>query len=349
MYLSKGYKGYYYLYYKNNSGTYSKISTRSKIKPDALKFISEFKQKLKDKSKEKENCKSLFVSELRDEVLKYVSLNMQVSTLQIYKRVFNDIVRILGNKPIKLINTIDLEHYKEIRLNEVKQWTVNIDLRTIKAIFNIALKFEYISINPMRYVKLLSIPDKENLSFTNEQIKFITSNIEHPGMRNIVLFALNTGCRLNEAVNIQWKDVNLSDMVLTIRNKENFKTKTGKIRQIPINESLYNLLTRMIKSENNILKFFNPERYIFTNQNGYKFNKNYVTKMFKGTLRKLNIPEKYHFHCLRHTFITSLIKEGVNINYVKEIAGHSDIKTTMNYIHIQTEDLRNAVNKINFL
>ncbi|MBK8552806.1 MAG: tyrosine-type recombinase/integrase [Ignavibacteria bacterium] len=45
-------------------------------------------------------------------------------------------------------------------------------------------------------------------------------------------------------------------------------------------------------------------------------------------------------------FITSLIKSGVNKNFVKEIAGHSEIQTTMNYIHIVTNDLREAVNKI---
>jgi site-specific recombinase XerD len=67
---------------------------------------------------------------------------------------------------------------------------------------------------------------------------------------------------------------------------------------------------------------------------------------FKKYLRILGIHEKYHFHCLRHTFITNLIKKGVNINFVKEIAGHTDIETTMNYIHIVTEDLRKAVNLI---
>ena len=52
-------------------------------------------------------------------------------------------------------------------------------------------------------------------------------------------------------------------------------------------------------------------------------------------------------HCLRHTFITNLVKAGANINYIKQIAGHSDIKTTENYIHIGIEDLRNAINKVN--
>ena len=71
-----------------------------------------------------------------------------------------------------------------------------------------------------------------------------------------------------------------------------------------------------------------------------------MTRLFKKYVRKAELPEKFHFHCLRHTFITELIKNGININYVKELAGHSDIKTTMNYIHIITDDLRKAVNSI---
>ncbi|HEY5536423.1 MAG TPA: tyrosine-type recombinase/integrase [Ignavibacteria bacterium] len=69
----------------------------------------------------------------------------------------------------------------------------------------------------------------------------------------------------------------------------------------------------------------------------------------KDILRKLNFDNKFHFHCIRHTFISSLIKSGVNINYVREIAGHSEIRTTMNYIHLSTEDLREAMNKIQIL
>ncbi len=69
-------------------------------------------------------------------------------------------------------------------------------------------------------------------------------------------------------------------------------------------------------------------------------------KKFKKYLRQARLPEKYHFHCLRHTFITNLIKNGVNINYAKQLAGHSDLNTTMGYIHIETEDLREAVNLV---
>ena len=83
--------------------------------------------------------------------------------------------------------------------------------------------------------------------------------------------------------------------------------------------------------------------YLFVNSNNCRYDKNFITKKFKCYLRLAGLPEKFHFHCLRHTAITNLIKAGVNINYVRQIAGHSDLKTTENYIHIGIEDLKNAV------
>ena len=167
-------------------------------------------------------------------------------------------------------------------------------------------------------------------------------------MKNLIIFALLTGCRLNEICNVQWKDINFQESILNISNKDNFKTKSGKQRKIPISDELLKLLYEMIeqKPNENVLSLYNPDNYIFSIRYGARLNIEYVSKAFKKILRRCNFPERYHFHCLRHTFITNLIKSGVNINYVKEIAGHSGIQTTMNYIHIVTNDLRDAVNKI---
>jgi len=147
----------------------------------------------------------------------------------------------------------------------------------------------------------------------------------------------------------QWKDINFEDRTINIFNKEDFRTKTGKQRQIPVSDELFQLLSELLNhnTEKNILTLFNPDKYIFSLRYGTKMRIDYVSKEFKKVLRKIKLSEKFHFHCLRHTFITNLIKSGVNINYVKEIAGHSEIQTTMNYIHIVTNDLREAVNKIN--
>ncbi len=74
----------------------------------------------------------------------------------------------------------------------------------------------------------------------------------------------------------------------------------------------------------------------------------YVSKQFKQILRKLNLSDDFKFHSLRHSAITELIKNNVPLNIVKEIAGHKSITTTMIYSHVKSNDLRHAVNSLNY-
>ncbi|MBK8550893.1 MAG: tyrosine-type recombinase/integrase [Ignavibacteria bacterium] len=60
-------------------------------------------------------------------------------------------------------------------------------------------------------------------------------------------------------------------------------------------------------------------------------------------LRKLNLNEDLHFHCLRHTYFPNLSRLNVPVNYIKELAGHSSIKTTEIYLHNFRQDLNNFV------
>lgn len=84
--------------------------------------------------------------------------------------------------------------------------------------------------------------------------------------------------------------------------------------------------------------------YVFVNASSKRLNKDHISKLFKKQLRDLKFNERYHFHCLRHTFITQLARKGVNIYNIKYLAGHYDIKTTELYMHQFTDDLINAVN-----
>ena len=346
MFLSKGYKGTYYLYYKKDlTGKVTRISTKTKIKREANKFRDVFIKRLANS--ENEIIKRvIFFKELQSEVLKYTSNNLLNATVQIYKRVTNDFLKIVGDKPIKQITIQDIEQFKNERLKQVANMTVNIDLRTLRAVFNLAIKWSWLNKNPLKYVRLMSIIQKEKLSFNKSEIELIINNIEDISLKNFVLVGLLTGCRLDEICNIQLKDINLKERTLRIINKIDFVTKTKSIRNVPISNELYSLLLTMIKNENNVINFYNPDEYLFKNKHNIKFNKGYISKSFKKVLRKLNLPEKFHFHCLRHTFITQLIKNGVNINYVKEIAGHSDIKTTMRYAHVNLPVLQKTIESL---
>jgi len=115
MFVSKRKNGNYYLFITDeHTGKRKMISCKTKYKPEAMKFLSEYKNNSKKLQKQKSNI-VYNILDLRKEVLKYTSDNLQKSTSQIYRRVLNDMLRIIKNKPVKLITNRDLEYYKSIR------------------------------------------------------------------------------------------------------------------------------------------------------------------------------------------------------------------------------------------
>ena len=349
MFLSKRNNGYYYLVYKDEATNKRKVvSTKTKLKSKANTYLLTYKRQYDYGNENINHHSNVYLSELRDEVNGYISIHLTPASIQIYNKVFKNLFAIIGNKRLKLITSNDIENYKATRLNDVKKATVNIEIRTLKAIFNLAVKLNFIQHSPVKYIKQFSLPQKERLSFNEAELKILLSAIEDVGLKNIVLFALYTGCRISEILNVQWKDINFRHRTLTIKNKNDFKTKSGKNRTIPISDNLFNLLKTILKlsTSNNIIPLNTPDDYIFKNRWNYKYNRSTIAENFKRYIRKANLNERFHFHCLRHTFITQLIKKGVNLNYVKEIAGHSVIQTTMSYIYIVTDDLRQAMDKI---
>ncbi len=342
MFLFKDKKsGYYYVYYTIDNKR-KKVSCKTKMKADALRFIQNFSTEPTEQKPIAKNFNALSI-----EVLKYARTNFHIKTVFEYENVLKLFSTFAGEKKLNDISVTEAELFKAMRLKTVKPATLNKDIGTLRAVFNYGIKLKWITYNPFREVNKISMPDKERLAFDSSEISSLLTVIDDSSFKSFVLFGLYTGCRLNEIINLQFKDIDFHNELVIIRNKEGFNTKTGKIRHIPMNSSLRELLRTLYSNDKIIeLNKRNSECYVFQKDNGFKYTGDYITHKFKKYLRKAGINERFHFHCLRHTFISRLIKENVNVNYVKEIAGHSTIQTTMRYIHISTNDLRDAVNKI---
>lgn len=83
-------------------------------------------------------------------------------------------------------------------------------------------------------------------------------------------------------------------------------------------------------------------RHVFQSKTGgHVSQRNFVQRMFEGDLKRWG-GKSIRFHDLRHTAITLMISQGIDIKTVKEIAGHHDIETTMRYVHL----LEDAVQKV---
>lgn len=134
--------------------------------------------------------------------------------------------------------------------------------------------------------------------------------------------AVDTGMRSGELFSLTWDDVNLDSGVLTIRRSN---SKTGKGRKIGI--------TPRVKAELEAL----PKT------NGHIFKITSARKAFATACRRAEIKD-LHFHDLRHTATTRMIRAGVPHAEVMKITGHTQMRTFMRYLNLVDESVQNTAN-----
>jgi len=186
---------------------------------------------------------------------------------------------------------------------------------------------------------------------TEEMLMLVDPYLHPPIVKDVVIAAFFSGCRLGELANLTWRDINLKDGLMTIGN-DNFQTKGRKQRVVPIHPKVREILMSKIKSQKSkvgeqmIIKLPEKKRYVFAKSNGYKFTGDYFSRRFKRACRAAGIDEAIHYHSLRHGAITKMLMNGAALPAVQKIAGHSKIEITMGYTHPDLESLREAVNRL---
>ena len=106
---------------------------------------------------------------------------------------------------------------------------------------------------------------------------------------------------------------------------------------IPLNEKLIQFFNNKPEAERKGYIFINPDTGL-----PYKD----IKKAWVTALEKANI-KNFRFHDLRHTVGTRLAEQLVPVNVIKELLGHSDVHTTMRYVHCTQGAKLEALNKLN--
>ena len=254
-------------------------------------------------------------------------------------------------------------------------------VRTLKAAFNKAAEWGYIKENYFMKVKL---PKKQqvNPAFINrQQLEEISRQLaignrqeeqdnrqgSKDVLNDVVVIGFYTGMRLNEIVNLKWKNVNLSTRIITVGD-EDFTTKGRNQRYVPICDEAMEVLFRRQESavrreesavrrqesvqegaEVLILPFSKRETsngYVFCKSNGTRFTGDYVSRSFQLACRAAGVDKAIHFHSLRHSFASNLVQQGVSLYTIKELLGHSSITTTEIYSHLNMDALRDAIRRL---
>jgi len=222
-----------------------------------------------------------------------------------------------------------IEKYKIERRKAVSPASVNRELACLSHIFTLAMKTGIVRVNPLKDVAKFKEPPGRVRYLSSDEIQKLLNEC-HGHLRDIVLTALNTGMRSGEILGLTWDNVDLENRCIKLT-----KTKNNKVRVIPMNDTLYNTLMS-IESRN-------KSGFVFL-FNGKPIDS--VKTAFKKALKRAEI-EDFRFHDLRHTFASLLVMNGVSLQVVQKLLGHSSLQMASRYSHLSERYSREAVDVLN--
>jgi len=149
---------------------------------------------------------------------------------------------------------------------------------------------------------------------------------------------LQTGLRLDELVQLERRHINLPEEYVFVRGKGD------RERLLPLSEATIAALREHL--ERTIPFDPPPEQKVFRNHRGQPLTWRGVQMIFERICKQAGLTKPgLSPHKLRHTCFTLLLREGVDIMVLKELAGHKDINSTDVYAHVDMGDVREAVEK----
>ena len=178
----------------------------------------------------------------------------------------------------------------------------------------------------------------ENILAAFASDEFVSKFSVHPHShyRGYVEFLALTGFRPEEAIALSWADINNSRIILSRAYSQGIlkSTKTYETREFPVNSQLANLLQNLPRTQN--LVFPSPEgSYI----NQHNFGERYWKPIVKKLVAAGKVGEYLPTYNLRHSWITRMLRGGLDIATVAKLAGNKPDTIMKHYLAAKTQDL----------
>ncbi|MEO1074970.1 MAG: site-specific integrase [Bacteroidota bacterium] len=161
-------------------------------------------------------------------------------------------------------------------------------------------------------------------------------------IKDVVLVAVGTGLRLGEVCALRWGAVDLEHRMLTVRSGDDFVTKSGHERAVPLAGDALAVLERLA-AQRDASGEGDRRDFVLVMPSGKPLRPNYVSRRFKHYARLAKLPESIRFHSLRHTTASWLTMRGVPLPVTQRILGHSSITVTERYAHLAPEVMHEAM------
>lgn len=228
-----------------------------------------------------------------------------------YRRILTEFIASIGDKPLHRISSANVKQYLQQKLWQLKKSSVNNHLVALKSFFRWASETYKID-NLAEKVKIFK-PDPPRQPFiTRSQYEAIIASAT-PQQRDVVQLLAMTGLRASELANLEFD--NITENFSAIR----FTGKGSRQRTVPLNNTAREIIARHTKAET----LFNLPK---NRKNVY----NLCARAGKSAQVSLSP------HTLRRLFATELLHHKKSLLEISFLLGHSSIRTTELYLHIDT-------------
>jgi len=216
--------------------------------------------------------------------------------------------------------------------------TVNRKLSSLKSFFKFLVRQQIVLASPIR---LMNGPKKKKplpYFVREKEMEAILDGDQFgqdfEGIRDRLVLELlyDTGIRRSELIGIKDSDVDFEKSLLKVTGKRN------KQRLIPFAKELGDLLLSYIEYRNR--EIGSGAGWLIVRKNGEPVSVGIVYSIVKRSLSAIPSLTKRSPHVLRHSFATSMLNNGAELNAVKELLGHSSLASTSIYTHTSFEELK---------
>lgn len=227
----------------------------------------------------------------------------------------------------------------------------------VRGFFSYMEEIEYINESPYNKVHArIKEPKKlpKTLSLEDVNKILVAAYSSDPGVWNgsdgmeemihyrdclVLEFLFNTGLRVQELCNLQFKDFDISTGTIYVFGKGSKERKCYITEQ-----AIFDVYKKYTELRNICMKRIGKKhRFIFVNRFGRQMSAQTARLMIEKYVKIADIKKKVTPHVFRHTFASLLLEEGVDLKHIQCYLGHSTIATTQIYLHISDENAKEVL------
>lgn len=266
---------------------------------------------------------------------------LTVKAYQIDLLQFQNYIVASGQVDFPLVQTAIIKNFLVEQLNNgLSNRAVNRKLSAIKSFYKFLHQNGHINTNPSAHIKSLKTEQRLPVFVEDHKMDHLLDGDDNfdesfAGTRDRLVIELlfGTGIRLSELVSLKESDLNIYESTIKVVGKRN------KERIVPIHAALKKMIISFKRLKNDIdLPKKTP--YIVITNSGEQAYPKLIQRIVKKCLALVTTQTKNGPHVLRHSFASSLLNRGADLNAIKELLGHASLAATQVYTHNSIERLK---------